>query len=480
MRSFYLVTLFIAASFFAYAQSSEVGHTSLTLYSTEELQEDFKIFKRSLEAYHPGLYWYSSQDEMNDFFNEFQRSISKPMTARQFRVKLSEVIQKVGCGHVFMMAPKNLELNRENDLPLTLFLDGNKAFCLKNNSNNPESLFPGSEILSINQISIDSIINLFSTQLKEGSTQAWGRFKAQKHFNHFYAALIGNSEQYNVSFRDENDIVKSVTLGSSEQFYNSTSSDEGYINLTINDSLSTAVLRIKSFMPSWKENGKKMKSDKVIDQSMKEIITQAENLVIDLRGNSGGKAPLKLFSYLYDSSFIFFKQFEFKARKGFEYVDYFHPNPDKMWVTSKRAKEKIINDSLFQLIKTPMRKPYAPSKSRFQGDLFFIIDGGCFSATSDFMAMVKSHNLGTIIGTETGGGYYGNTSADHSQLTLPNSHIRITIPMVRHLMNVKGDVELGRGVQPDHFVPSNIEDQVSGVDTQLEYTLNLIRELKGK
>ena len=107
-----------------------------------------------------------------------------------------------------------------------------------------------------------------------------------------------------------------------------------------------------------------------------------------------------------------------------------------------------------------------------------ITSGVTASATSDFASIVRSLNLATFVGEETGGSYLGNTSKWEFDIVLPNTKKIAHIPLARYFINTQEYAPVGRGVIPDFPVNPKIEDLINGVDTQLEYTRQLI--LKGK
>ncbi|MEM6360708.1 MAG: S41 family peptidase [Bacteroidota bacterium] len=119
-------------------------------------------------------------------------------------------------------------------------------------------------------------------------------------------------------------------------------------------------------------------------------------------------------------------------------------------------------------------KPYPPRKQQFKGNLYLLIGGSTASATSDFAAWVKELDLATIVGTETGGSYLGNTSNWEFMIELPQTKLRLHLPLARYLINGETK-ELGRGVIPDYIVPTTTQDKLNDIDTQLKYTLQLIR-----
>src|SRR5882762_4423142 len=68
-------------------------------YAPAVLQGDYKLFRHILEDLHPSLYWYTSRDSMNFYFDKGFAAITDSMTEPQFRTILSYVIAKADCGH---------------------------------------------------------------------------------------------------------------------------------------------------------------------------------------------------------------------------------------------------------------------------------------------------------------------------------------------------------------------------------------------
>src|SRR5450432_3632977 len=68
-------------------------------YSREALQEDYHLFRNILEDAHPSLYWYTTKDSLDYFFDCGYQHIKDSMTEPEFRTLLSYVIAKIDCGH---------------------------------------------------------------------------------------------------------------------------------------------------------------------------------------------------------------------------------------------------------------------------------------------------------------------------------------------------------------------------------------------
>jgi hypothetical protein len=86
------------------------------------------------------------------------------------------------------------------------------------------------------------------------------------------------------------------------------------------------------------------------------------------------------------------------------------------------------------------------------------------------------HKLAVFIGEECGAGYYGNTSGFMPTLTLPNTKLRVRIPMMRYVMAVSDYQYPDRGIIPDYPFQRSIEDYLNDQDTELEYVFNLIKK----
>jgi C-terminal processing protease CtpA/Prc len=104
-----------------------------------------------------------------------------------------------------------------------------------------------------------------------------------------------------------------------------------------------------------------------------------------------------------------------------------------------------------------------------------LIDGGCGSSTTEFAAIAHANNRGVFVGEETGGRYYGNNSGTMLELTLPNTGIVVIVPLFQFVMAVPALAD-DRGILPDYAVSPTPEDFVAGVDTELVFALNLIRQ----
>src|ERR1044072_2377552 len=69
-------------------------------YPKDKLQEDYSLLRNILEKKHPSLYWYTSKDSMDYYFDQGYNNIADSMTELQFGWKiLAPLTTKIHCGH---------------------------------------------------------------------------------------------------------------------------------------------------------------------------------------------------------------------------------------------------------------------------------------------------------------------------------------------------------------------------------------------
>jgi C-terminal processing protease CtpA/Prc len=198
-----------------------------------------------------------------------------------------------------------------------------------------------------------------------------------------------------------------------------------------------------------------------------------KNLVIDLRDNGGGRDEYGkiLCAYLMDAPFQYYKHLEVKQNK---HSFWSHTNsPDGEKELAQRIKKN--NRGTYDVWKHPNLGIQQPFKPTFKGNIFILINGRSFSATGECTSVIHYHKKARFVGEECGAGYYGNTSGFGAILTLPNTRLRLRMPMVKYAMAVSG-YPPDRGIIPDYPVAPKMSDLLNGKDTEMEFLLALIQK----
>jgi C-terminal processing protease CtpA/Prc len=112
-------------------------------------------------------------------------------------------------------------------------------------------------------------------------------------------------------------------------------------------------------------------------------------------------------------------------------------------------------------------------KNHFDGKVYVITGGNSFSATSLFAQVLKGQDNVLMVGEETGGGSYGNTSWYIPDVSLPITGIRFSLPRFRQVIN-KNNPKTGQGVQPDVYVNYTPYALRQGIDVKVEFVRRLI------
>ena len=121
------------------------------------------------------------------------------------------------------------------------------------------------------------------------------------------------------------------------------------------------------------------------------------------------------------------------------------------------------------------RKSYQPKKkNHFDGDVYVLINGHTFSASTLFTHTVKGQDNVLVVGEEAGGGWYGNNGIMIPDIVLPVTKLRVRLPVFKIVQynNVKKD---GRGVMPDIYIPPIGEAIKNGVDRKMVWIMDRIK-----
>jgi len=419
--------------------------------SVQELKEDFQKAWEAMGKLHPALYEFTDKETFETLYERQLALIDKPLTVPEFYAVLAPLVTAIGCGHTRLLPPDRFwEEAPASCFPLGLAFFGAKACVTRHfEPNLPVPL--GSEILYINdQAMLDFLCWAKPAISSDGMREPWRWAMLGKWF-HIYAALcFGFPETYVVTYlapgksdplRAE---LKSIERKTILNFYNQgsvqTSLGDPHLSFEILQARGTAVLTIRHFNYYRDEELKRFKA--FIDGAFTRMRSaDVKNLILDLRGNNGGSpwAGAHLLSYLEAEPVPYFAK---------EYGDY-----------------------------EALAKPVPRADPAFDGRLFTLIDGGCFSSTGHFCGLLKHHKIGVLVGTETGGTFECN-DASHL-VNLWNTRLKLYVARMTFRAAVQG-MSKATGVEPDYPVEPRVEDVINGRDTIKEYVLALIVKSEGK
>ncbi|MDB4293309.1 S41 family peptidase [Maribacter sp.] len=212
---------------------------------------------------------------------------------------------------------------------------------------------------------------------------------------------------------------------------------------------------------------------------------KSTTLIIDLRNNTGGRLDevKKLYSYLTDSDFVLVKPAKIKTR--LPYVKSFYgPDSGLFSVLGETIVWPFFSvHNLFKARKKEgqllfhygFAKKSKPNALNFKGEIYVLINGTSFSASSIFATKLHGTKRATFVGEETGGTYNGTVAGHFKRISLPNSKIRYRVGLMQ-IETAHTQQPDGYGLQPDVTIIPTKADILAERDPELEQVLAMIQQ----
>ena len=469
-------------------------------------QEDFKIFRGSLEEIHVGLNWFITEKDLNNLFDKTYNSLTENTPTEDYYLKLRLIMASLKHGHNGITLPQEDGVNyrlsalakSKKFLPLTIRILNNRVLVAVNTSAN-EKLTAGTEIVSINGESVSKIIEkqlplMFSngqnTSFKIGNLEGYYQFHylyqmMNRGVEHFKIEAIPYNSKKKQTFEVEGELPQTI----SERYEKITGKGiSKYINLlqyrVLDEKNKIAYLQIGSFYKGLVDNYKQF-----LDKTFTEIKqTGIRHLIVDVRQNEGGGDGYWQMAYVYTTGNSLTETSGLPYVKGdkFSYFKYVE-NPSLELMAFANNPYAIIDKTSDGRLRLKPQftaedtKPFPAPPNAYSGKLYVLQDGLTFSAGIAYITTVnyelrRQNRFLKFIGDDPGddlnaGVGSGGSSAD---LRLPNSKISVRIPLLGG-----GDVPYSMKPNPpipDYRVIPTAKDLVNGTDAELNFTVDLIKK----
>ena len=417
------------------------------IYSKEYYIADLDQLGQKLLAIHPYPFKFISKEQFWKNIETKKSLITEHTTYAEFAWHCNAIIASLGCSHTTSSTMQNAYhefgiVPLEKTFPLQVRLIDGKLFVV-NPMNNPNKIKIKDEISSINGIETPKLISdIFQHISAQANSETFRRQKFNTSFALMIPYTLGLPKTFEVQLKGSNEsIMLKKPVNFASEWY-----DQAAINCPNNLCFdivdkNTAILTISTFnYYDW--NNEHLVFNAFIDKSIQELHNKKiKNLIIDVRYNGGGSQypSIYLLQHLVDKAFIYYSKSEFEGKT-----------------------ETFYGEGVFQ-----------PNLNRFKGKVYFLIDGNGTSTTGHFMSLVKSLNLGTIIGEELGSNQF--CTAGQTLCRLKHTKLVVSIANNVHISsatNLPDDI----GIRPDFYVTQNIDEYLNSVDAIKEFTLKLIRK----
>ncbi|HJV20958.1 MAG TPA: S41 family peptidase [Sediminibacterium sp.] len=458
-----------------------------------EMKSDLVLLKKILEANHPSLYWYTSKAVIDSSFQTQEKELTDSLTTIEFRNRVAEWISQIKCGHTVVRLPKKIsrqfQQNKVAMFPLQVKVWGDSMVVLGNLHRGDTVLTRGTILQSINGYNTKAITDrIFSTISTDGDAVNHRNQVVTNSFPFWHALHFGTDSIYRIEYIDAAGKTESATIrpfSPAERIAQQKQSDSLAVvrppeiskrqmrrlsrrSLTIDTLQRSAFMRLNTFSRGslksfFRKSFRKMNA------------LQIEHLVIDLRNNSGGRVSnsTALTKYLRKQPFKIGDTVAAISRK-FRYSRYIQPIVP-FWLAMNFGAVKAADGAIHY---RRYEQHYYPPKTKhhFNGNIYLLQGGYTFSAATMFIAALKGQENVTVIGEESGGGYYGNSAMHIPNITLPKSRLSISLPLYKLVMD-KNRAK-GRGIIPDILVPPSSAAIRAGVDLKTDTVLSLIKTKK--
>ncbi len=466
------------------------------LISAKALHEDVDILKKNLEAVHAGLYTYTSKERMDAAFLNIKNQITAPMTQVAFYRLVLPLHDKIKNGHTLIIPPESWGHAVDTKLPhfpFDVYKYKKKLYVLRNLSE-AYGVDPGTEIVSINgKPAIEVFEQMVDNWTKDGNNRTYANEIIQQDFSEIYAHIFGTPNSFEIALSEDgtviNEKVEALTIAKMRSYsvaryqhekrpwYN----DVDAADLDFKVDGKTAILTIPSFRIDYFKDAK-TDFRKYFKESFTRMHQEkVRHLIIDLRENGGGNGDIagEVFSYLHDRPFKLVNEI-YTITKRIPNKKYYLGSQFGTTLQMKLALKKIGPNKYRprnwagrkNLLSLTARKPSSP---RFDGKVYVLIGGWSFSASGIFTGLMKEHQRGVFIGEEAGGNPHTQIGDFDQMLILPNSGVRLNIPLLFETWAVSFQ-NTGHGVQPQHWVRNTIAQEIKKEDAVLQYTLALIKK----
>lgn len=486
----------------SYLEKSKTAKVSITesksvtvlngQFSSDQFVEDLRTFRSIREKANSGLYVYRNKKQIDSIYQQAEAEARNSKNIFDFYKVIAKLTAFEGSCHNYTDLPNHASYyltQKPEYLPITLKnIDGR---LLQDSKDNAIPL--GSEILSINGVSAKEIISRFSQyyfsdgfSMPYKETTGFERGMLDKFYMEF-----GNHKNYVIQYK-WNEIVKEISMPGIP-LENFKKLQESRYSLAFDKKLLSEKysfskegediyrLSLRGFdFATGKEDPAYKKFSAFLEQMMDTLEKEKiQNLIIDLRGNTGGTGALyeKVFSYLTQRPF----RDSHYAYTQFNEV----PLEEKLVITplflSNGVQDKHgLNAYLKQLYPKSVQGKYywaddknpsiMPNERTFNGQLYLLVDQKVASAASHLASLIKSYTNAVVIGKETVGGYYEHNGHLPLVYELPNTGIQTGFSIVHVIQDAQNlpDQKKGQGIIPHITIQQTDQEFLDQTDVYLK------------
>ncbi|WP_461096942.1 S41 family peptidase [Spirosoma luteolum] len=455
--------------------------------SPDQTRADLRFLKRKLDLLHPGMGYYTPRPRMEQLYDSLYNRLTAPMPYEQFYHHVSPLITALKDGHTSLSHRRNYMGKNTRFIPFYIRPVGDQYF-ISHNVSADSSLQRGVELLTINGRTVAGLHHELMNADHSGSDgdNLTGRRQwSLVQFADYYAAWYGSTDSIRITYRTPADsITRTATVAclllsdfrqTMQQRYGAEIDRRPNLSVRVVDTLTrTAVLRVASFADPGRKGLLQWGFNRRLKRAFRTLHDAGvQNLIVDVQGNGGGTVvnSARLLRYWMPGRFSVFEQEEMKPAARTELVARWNP------LSALNFSRQYRRTTGGGFASRAGRWRFRPRRHlAFRGNLYFLMNGASFSATTSVLAKTLDAGMGTFIGEASGSAYWGDFAGHFKTVVLPNSRLQVRIPLKKLTHAVDPNRGNGFTVEPDFTVTRSYSDLLTNRDYVLDYTLQLIRQ----
>jgi C-terminal processing protease CtpA/Prc len=438
-------------------------------------QEDFRVFRTVLESKEGTLDMHLSSDSITYYLDQLQVELSDDKSDLQEFKLYSEMIARLDCGHTQILNNRKIQsewLLEQKALPIDMYLVGRHLVVgeiiqedyentIRDNdpSGGPSEIPVGSEIITIDEKTVPQMMQEMGKYLS-GDEGAMGfKYYQAKELFEFYRHLSFPLSKDSVEVTYVSPKSDTLTqylqpgkapihsmnrrLLQASDAYLENEGNYGKFKI-VNDQY--GYFRFTTFAQS---SGAEY--DAFLNESFRKLKkNNIDQLVVDLRGNTGGVMQYDFIKYFVGERTNIGRYVIAKPFKGLDnkYVKKVNM-PFIRYAFLSWSQKRSVRDGTFN--NGTVYTEHVSDDVRFKGKVSVITDEGTFSSAAILACHLKTLAQAKIVGRPSGGSFYSG-NAGTLMVKLPESGLLISVnpnTFYSHLSPVENPLEIR---EPDAYV----------------------------
>jgi hypothetical protein len=443
------------------------------------------FLKAKFEKIHPGMYYYTNREAYNQVYDSLYNAATQPMSYMDAMKHIAPLVINMKDGHTSFGHRKGFASKKTKAFPFVIRkLQG--RFYIAYNYSNDSTIIRSAEIFTINDEQIDQIIKKTRTLVSADRDNESSRdYYATNYFSTYFFKYYGETDSVKITFKlpqKDSLITKKVANLTNAQamgaFAKRYKKQFGRNNLGYKILDSTKHIALMDVTEFSMKKGWWDMSQKKFKQTLKNNFTKIKkdkitHLIIDFRGNGGGFIPniSRFLSYLAPRDFTLVDTLMFKKKAYFSIFKPYYFGPTSLaWTKFPKRKGEFMYRVNKQNDRNKIQK-----KLHFYGNTYFLIDGGCYSATTFTLGLAKDMGIGkAYIGEQVGGANWGSFAVNWLDFKLPNTKLRVHCPLMKINHRYENQAKTFF-LQPDYEVKRNYDELIKNNINVIDFTVDMIK-----